>query len=127
ARPLAEVSVDLASRAGNNPVVVRAPASKVVSCSFADRQGSPLPIDGAELFFGPHVGFGHSNGCVNISVYPDVPLAHADALRFVWPDGADSVSVTLKSEPVAVKSRSALGGARLKRPDETCKVQQEYP
>jgi hypothetical protein len=115
-RPLAELSVDLASHDSATPLLLKAPASPVVTCTFADPKGTTLLIDGLDLSFGPHLHWGHSGGCVATPRLADVPPAPTERVSFIWPDGADAVSVVVYSDTLQ-------GRVRLKRPDEPCHIQ----
>jgi hypothetical protein len=119
ARPLAELSVNMAARAPAERVVFKVPASKVVACSFTDRSHTEIPIEHLSLTFGPHIGWGHSGGCVEIGRVAGAPAPPADSFRFVWPDGANTVRVW-------PRYGNQQGEVMLSRPDQPCHVEDHW-
>jgi hypothetical protein len=98
-----------------------------------DDSGKAHYIQRLGLWFGPHVGWGHSDSCVypgtNGEFFRKQYDIHPRFVRFVWPEGANSVRVNIEyAEEISNQQASSENGLRgeydlfLKDSNKPCRI-----
>jgi hypothetical protein len=114
------------------PVVLRAPAAKVVRCTMLGPANARLRLMELGIFFAPHRRSGHSGSCAWVGgrAIPegDVVRATPQEVRFIWPIGSETLVVTAHSTSGAPssgpssESPSFARDAVLDRATDTCEI-----
>ena len=119
-RPLAESE----ARPGGDRIVLRSSQAPVVACSLLDGRGRALPLSEVGLTFGPHLGWGHSGSCLDLSEHfaPGPSGAGPTTARFVWPAGARTVTIVARADERAAGNPPRSGSIVLRDPAEPCRL-----
>ncbi len=112
------------------PIVLKAPPAPVVRCGMVGPDARPLALAELGLSFVPHQeGRGHSGSCV----WPGGRSSGTEAskrsqpreVRFIWPDGVETLLVTGYSLSKALPSgeqNSYSGEVALSHPTDPCRI-----